>query len=90
VVAQEVDEAACKLDYNFSGIDKSGTLWGLRYAEFTVPLVKAVQEQQTIIDELKSKNVNIENELQTNKKQVEDLKVEIENLKSLIYSSSKK
>lgn len=25
---------------------------GLRYAEFTVPLVKAVQEQQVMIDQL--------------------------------------
>jgi hypothetical protein len=27
-----------------SSVDKNATLWGLRYAEFVVPLVKAVQE----------------------------------------------
>ncbi len=43
-IAQEVDEAAKKANYNFSGVDKKGPLWGLRYSEFTVPLVKAVQE----------------------------------------------
>lgn len=55
-MAQEVEKAAQKAGYNFSGIDKpeeEDGLWGLRYAEFTVPLVKAVQEQQAMIEELK-------------------------------------
>ena len=46
-MAQEVEAAARKLNYDFSGIDKPQTkdgLYGLRYAEFVVPLVKAVQE----------------------------------------------
>ena len=55
-VAQEVEQAAKKLGYDFSGVDvpksKDG-MYGLRYAEFVVPLVKAVQEQQKEIEELK-------------------------------------
>lgn len=46
-VAQEVEEAAKKIGYDFSGIDipkNKNSLYGLRYAEFVVPLVKAVQE----------------------------------------------
>jgi hypothetical protein len=46
-VAQEVEKAAQDLGYNFSGVDapkNSRDLYGLRYAEFVVPLVKAVQE----------------------------------------------
>lgn len=46
-IAQEVEKAAKELGYNFSGVDapKNGKdLYGLRYAEFVVPLVKAVQE----------------------------------------------
>lgn len=46
-VAQEVEKVAKELGYNFSGVDapKNGKdLYGLRYAEFVVPLVKAVQE----------------------------------------------
>lgn len=43
-VAQDVDAAAKKIKYDFSGIDKTGKIMGLRYAEFVVPLVKAVQE----------------------------------------------
>ncbi len=52
-IAQDVEIAANKLGYDFSGVDKpqnESSLYGLRYAEFVVPLVKAVQEQQTIID----------------------------------------
>ena len=48
-IAQEVDGAARDAGYDFSGVDRKGDLWGLRYAEFTVPLVKAVQEQQALI-----------------------------------------
>jgi hypothetical protein len=46
-IAQEVEEVAQQLGYDFSGIDapKNGNdHYGLRYAEFVVPLVKAVQE----------------------------------------------
>ena len=99
-IAQEVEQAAQDLGFDFSGVDKpknENDYYGLRYAEFTVPLVKAVQEQQTMIDSLKLKNEKIEKELITNKSQIETLKLnnesmrtEIENLKSLIYSSSKK
>jgi hypothetical protein len=64
-LAQDVEQAAKSIGYEFSGIDKSGVenggLYSLRYAEFTVPLVKAVQElnhtieqQQKVIDELKA------------------------------------
>lgn len=46
-IAQEVEEAARELGYNFSGVDapeNSESLYGLRYAEFVVPLVKSIQE----------------------------------------------
>ena len=46
-VAQEVEQAAKELTYQFSGVDapkNKEDLYGLRYAEFVVPLVKAVQE----------------------------------------------
>ena len=62
-VAQEVENAANQTGYNFSGIDKPRTdagLYGLRYAEFVVPLVKAVQEQQEEIEMLKDQNKKLE------------------------------
>ncbi len=52
-VAQEVEAAAKELGFDFSGVDKpksENDTYGLRYAEFVVPLVKAVQEQQLIIE----------------------------------------
>jgi uncharacterized delta-60 repeat protein len=54
-VAQEVEQAAKQLGYDFSGVDapknKDG-YYGLRYAEFVMPLVKAIQEQQKQLKEL--------------------------------------
>jgi len=53
-VAQEVEQAANKLGFAFSGVDKPKTedgLYGLRYDNFVVPLVKAVQELSKKNDE---------------------------------------
>lgn len=46
-IAQEVEQAARKLNYEFSGVDapkNDHDFYGLRYGDFVVPLVKAVQE----------------------------------------------
>jgi hypothetical protein len=56
-LAQEVEQAAGELNYNFSGVDRpadpSTQTYALRYSEFVVPLVKAIQEQQAMIEELR-------------------------------------
>jgi hypothetical protein len=52
-VAQEVESVARSIGYDFSGVDtpaNAGGYYNLRYADFVVPLVKAVQEQQEIIE----------------------------------------
>jgi hypothetical protein len=70
-IAQEVEQAAKDLGYDFSGVDKpqkEGGLYALRYAEFVVPLVKAAQEQQLMIDELKNRHSSLENEVEALKK----------------------
>lgn len=62
-LAQDVEKIAKNLNYDFSGVDaakNSKDLYGLRYAEFVVPLVKAVQE-------LSKQNENLQ-------KQIDDLK----------------
>lgn len=54
-IAQEVEQAAKEVGYDFSGIEKpvnENGIYSIRYSEFVVPLVKAVQEQQKIIEEL--------------------------------------
>jgi hypothetical protein len=51
-IAQEVEAAARNCGFEFSGIDtpdNENDLYGLRYASFVVPMVKAIQEQQQII-----------------------------------------
>lgn len=57
-VAQEVEKAASDAGFEFSGVDKPQTsdgLYALRYAEFVVPLVKAIQEQQAMIQTLQAR-----------------------------------
>jgi len=54
-IAQDVEKAAQDAGYDFSGLHKPTNdkdNYSLAYAEFTVPLVKAVQEQQKTIVEL--------------------------------------
>lgn len=63
-LAQEVEEVALQAGYDFSGVDKpmnDESLYGIRYAEFVVPLVKAIQEQQAIIETLKARIEMLEN-----------------------------
>jgi hypothetical protein len=71
-IAQEVEEAARRIGYDFSGVDtpdNENDFYGLRYAEFVVPLVKAVQEQQLMIDELKALNITMQAEIEKLKEQ---------------------
>lgn len=73
-IAQDVEELAKKIGYEFSGIDKplnENGHYGLKYAEFVVPLVKAVQEQQSEIQELKKKLADQEANF---KSQLEEIK----------------
>ena len=52
-IAQEVEKAANESGYEFSGVKKPHNekdLYTLDYSSFVVPLVKAVQEQQSIIE----------------------------------------
>ena len=82
-IAQEVESAAQNTHFNFSGIDapqNENGHYGLRYAEFTVPLVKAVQEQQQIIVELQAKIVDLEKknqEFASLAKEIEKLKLQM-------------
>ncbi|MFT3933911.1 MAG: tail fiber domain-containing protein [Chitinophagaceae bacterium] len=76
-VAQDVETTAKQLGFTFSGVDapkSAGDVYGLRYAEFVVPLVKAVQElnannkaQLQQIEELKNTASNLQ-------KQIDELK----------------
>ena len=62
--AQEVEKAAESIGYDFSGVDKpkddQQSFYGLRYGDFVVPLVKAVQELSETNDQLKSENEELQ------------------------------
>jgi hypothetical protein len=65
-LAQDVEQAARSVNYEFSGVDapkNDKDTYGLRYAEFVVPLVKAVQEQQAMIEEMKAEIETLKNQL---------------------------
>lgn len=66
-VAQDVDKAAQSIGYHFSGVDKpkddQQSFYGLRYSEFVVPLVKAVQELSAQNDSLKQANAQLSQRL---------------------------
>jgi hypothetical protein len=83
-VAQEVEQAAKKINYNFSGVYKPQNdkdVYGLSYGDFVVPLVKAVQELNTMndskqsqIDSLKIANTVLQKQLQGQQLQIDALK----------------
>jgi len=72
-IAQEVEAAAKEVDFDFHGIVKpynSEGTYALRYAEFVVPLVKAMQEQQDIIE--------------AQKEELKGIRLELEEIKALL------
>ena len=66
-IAQDVEKTAKSLSYNFSGVnvDEQG-IYSLSYAEFVVPLVKAVQE-------LSSQNTQLQATIDDLTKRIEQL-----------------
>jgi hypothetical protein len=61
-IAQDVEKVAKEIGYDFNGVDVAKNdqdLYGLRYGEFVVPLVKAVQELSKMNDEKDAKIVQL-------------------------------
>lgn len=72
-IAQDVEKAAKEVGYDFDGVDapkNEKDYYGLRYGNFVVPIVKAIQEQQVQINELKKQNQEL---IELNKKLLEQL-----------------
>ena len=77
-IAQEVEQASLLSGYAFSGVSKPKNdrkLYSLAYSEFVVPLVKAVQEQQAMIE-------NQKNQLEVQQQQIDLLMRRIEALEN--------
>lgn len=76
-IAQEVEQAASEAGYNFNGIHKpehAADNYSLAYSQFVVPLVKAVQEQQQMIDQQQQVNETLAATVAAQQKQIEELK----------------
>ena len=76
-IAQEVEEAAKKAGYEFDGVkvpanDKD--IYTLSYSSFVVPLVKAVQQQQMLIEEKDKKIEALQQKLESLQQQMDELK----------------
>jgi trimeric autotransporter adhesin len=88
--AQQVESVARSIDYDFGGVRKPENeqdLYTLDYAQFVVPLVKAVQEQQALIRNLeleagkaKRSAAERENENQVLRKEVQALSLRVNEL----------
>ncbi len=66
-IAQEVEEAANETGFAFDGVHHPANEhdpYSLAYAEFVVPLVKATQEQQKIIETLQKENIELKKQLE--------------------------
>ncbi|MBK7214001.1 MAG: tail fiber domain-containing protein [Bacteroidales bacterium] len=79
-VAQEVEKAAQQLGYDFSGVDapkNDKDVYALRYSDFVVPLVKAVQELNTDNNSQKLK-------IEAQQKTIENQQAQIDELKQMV------
>ena len=73
--------------FNFTGVDtpkNENDHYSLRYASFVVPLVKAVQEQQTQIELLEKNNQTLKAQNELLLSEFEKLKQEVASLKAAL------
>ena len=90
-VAQDVEKAAKELNYDFDGVDKpenENSLYGLRYAEFVVPLVKAVQELSKKNDAKDSLIGDLQNKNTAQQIQIDNLQKQMDQIKAMIISGN--
>ena len=83
-IAQDVESLSQELGYEFSGVDapkNSNDIYGLRYSDFVVPLVKSLQELNEVIQNQESKisalelhNDRLQLQVQSNAKELQELK----------------
>ncbi|CAN5706316.1 hypothetical protein BH10BAC2_BH10BAC2_42980 [soil metagenome] len=84
-IAQEVEKAAKEIGYDFSGVDvpeHEDDYYGLRYGDFVVPLVKAVQELSKMNDDKDAKIDGLQ-------KQIDELKLMMNDVSKTSVSLSK-
>ena len=86
-LAQDVEALANEIGYDFSGVDapkNDKDVYGLRYAEFVVPLVKAVQEQQEMIEVQQSEDEAQQQMIEAQQQMIEAQQAENEELRNML------
>ncbi len=76
-IAQEVEKAAQELGFDFHAVDKpknDNDAYGLRYAEFIPVLVKAIQELQQMIEDIKQQDITQDRTIHQLQDELEELK----------------
>ena len=90
-LAQEVEQAAQAVNYNFSGVIKPASDKGhysMSYSDFVVPLVKAVQEQQTQIEKQQKVNEQLQQQVEDQQKVNQQLQQRLETLEKLLAGNT--
>lgn len=80
--AQDVEKTAKEIGYDFSGVDvpkNDNDLYKLRYADFVVPLVKAVQE-------LSNRNDSLQTFINKQEQQITTLQSRLDKLEAMLTS----
>ena len=76
--------------FTFSGVDKptnNKALYGLRYSDFVVPLVIAVQEQQAMIEEVKVENRKLKKENEQLQTSIHKQNASLQKLEALLLKN---
>lgn len=91
-IAQEVEAAASSIGFDFSGIDfpkNENDYYGLRYGEFVVPLTKAIQEQQALIEAQQQLIEQLLQQSELYSEQIEELQYQMKLIKMQFKSAKK-
>jgi uncharacterized coiled-coil protein SlyX len=95
-IAQEVEAAAKGLGYQFSGLDvpkNNNDIYGIRYAEFVVPLVKSVQELNKKLEDAEKeaslKRSTANDTIRKQQTQIDSQQKQIDDLTALVLEMKK-
>lgn len=91
-IAQEVEQQAIAAGYDFSGVktpQNEHDAYGLRYAEFVVPLVKSTQELHEIIEQQQLTIAQYQNALNELTARVDEMENQMDLKANKIFASKK-
>lgn len=92
-IAQEIEAAAKAVGYDFDGLYKPQNetdTYGIAYSQFIMPMVKAMQEQQAMIEALKAENAALKANASSTEADINLLKAQVEKLNNSAFGSKQK